>query len=144
MSIVIELAQDPQIISLPSAIRLYRVNGLRHPGGRSSYFRLAQSLIGGDVFTDRKIDRPDPCWNASLTFNAKSVSEMVEGTSERVEHFASDRGDVIRDGVDARHVVEYISRIRICLEGDSAWCGLVERIDSELEMTDVFVGPFDF
>jgi hypothetical protein len=48
------------------------------------------------------------------------------------------------DGIDTRQVIDQFSRFRITLSSDFVGFGVEENAACRINVTDVFVGPFDF
>jgi hypothetical protein len=69
---------------------------------------------------------------------------MVESTPKVEKDVSGPALNVVRDVLNASDVVRSLSSLRIVLNRDVIWVGVVEGIEGGVEISDVLFGPLGF
>lgn len=79
---------------------------------------------------------------ARISGKQELINQMIQGASERVNHFPSNVGDSEGHRFDAAQAIEDYSRLRIMLGDNFVWLGVAEGPNFRIEFPELFFGPF--
>jgi hypothetical protein len=137
----IQLMDMPESI-VATTVRLYRKQHFFSGNGHLVYFSLAngrcvllRTLADGEVGIFVR---------SSASCLDKLPSQMVERTSKVVENIPNNWGEVVWGGVDAADVQSYVLNLRLFLNAECIRFRIAEGANSNIQITDVLFGPFNF
>ena len=140
---IVKSVECPEII-IPTLVWFERVDCFERLIPRTLHFSVFLGFVFLGIACDREI-YPDRIWRivpGVVTNNL--VGQMVQGTHQVLNGIASNKGKTFGGRLNARDVINELSRLRIALGPDSIGCGMEESSDLAVNITDVLFGPFNF
>ena len=141
---VIQFMEHPELMSLPTLVRLDRANRFYSGLRQALYFSGAIGFVFRGSVLNRKVDMAAGIAGCKRADHEELEREMVQGAAEAVNGVASENGEASRRVPDARDIVDWFSRVRIALGPDFIRVGVEECADDAIQVMDVLFGPFDF
>lgn len=137
---VIQSVENPEVVSVPSTVRFYRVDELfsfwRHAICFS--FRIGHVLLG--TLADREIDKLRIFASTANKFSG----QIIESTPEILDSISGDGGEVSGHGGEWPH--DAFSNVSFGIELGYDYIRIgIEKCDSfPIKLTDVILSPLNF
>jgi hypothetical protein len=140
---IVKPMEGPEIGSIASLVWFERADRIDSVLSHSLYFSRKSGFKLFGRLSDEKAGFV-PKIAASGADQIELLGKVIEGATKVVENVPGDHADGRRDGANPNEIMNQLSRIRIGLDANIVWIGFEKGSDLSIEVSDVFIGPFNF
>jgi hypothetical protein len=137
-------AMEPPERVIPSLVWFDRADNVYRVFPHSIYFSSEHFLFmwGGKRLVE-DWESGLICDRAAIHGN-ETAGQIVKGTPQILENISSNQAQLDRDDQILSQAIDSLSRVRVSLYDEAVGARIYEAEQRDLEIMEVFVGPFDF
>lgn len=137
---IVQLVKFPEKI-VPTTIRLQSVNDAYRFVADSLFLSWKLVFVLGQSLANRKGDV-----GSLLAGSVRNQlpEQMVETASQLVDGLGGNNGQFFRHTTPPSDLINSVKSLRVNIDSQNVWVGFAEGFKSEIEITDVVIGPLNF
>jgi hypothetical protein len=141
---IVQLVQLPKCVTLPSFIRLGRVDSIYSRLPNALYLSSTGWVMAGKCTNWKGETFERGGRRSGIGLQEQLANDVVQTGSEAVQCIGGDRLQLRGEIIDPRNVVTALSRVRVFLESNAIRIGVLEGFEGQIKILNVLFGPCNF